>query len=47
LRGTLALADAKQGIAMIEDEHGSERAYRPIRLHFRAAIRGIGKHLCE
>jgi len=28
LRGTLALADAKQGIAMIEDEHGSERAYR-------------------
>ena len=28
LRGTLALADAKQGIAMIEDEHGAERAYR-------------------
>jgi general secretion pathway protein C len=28
LRGTLALPDAKQGIAMIEDEHGSERAYQ-------------------
>jgi len=28
LRGTLALADASQGIAMIEDEHGAERAYR-------------------
>lgn len=28
LRGTLALADAQQGIAMIEDEHGGERAYR-------------------
>lgn len=28
LRGTLALADAQQGIAMIEDEHGAERAYR-------------------
>lgn len=28
LRGTLALPDAKQGIAMIEDEHGAERAYR-------------------
>ena len=28
LRGTLALADAKQGIAMIEDEHGAESAYK-------------------
>jgi general secretion pathway protein C len=28
LRGTLALPDAKQGIAMIEDEHGSENAYK-------------------
>ena len=28
LRGTLALADAKQGIAMIEDEHGVEHAYK-------------------
>jgi len=28
LRGTLALADAQAGIAMIEDEHGAERAYR-------------------
>ena len=28
LRGTLALPDAKQGIAMIEDEHGAERAYK-------------------
>jgi general secretion pathway protein C len=28
LRGTLALADARQGIAMIEDEHGGERAYK-------------------
>ena len=28
LRGTLALPDAKQGIAMIADEHGDERAYK-------------------
>jgi len=28
LRGTLALAEAKLGIAMIEDEHGVERAYK-------------------
>ena len=28
LRGTLALPDAKQGIAMIADEHGGERAYK-------------------
>ena len=28
LRGTLALPEANQGIAMIEDEHGSERAYK-------------------
>jgi len=28
LRGTLALADVQAGIAMIEDEHGAERAYR-------------------
>jgi len=28
LRGTLALAEAKLGIAMIEDEHGLERAYK-------------------
>lgn len=28
LRGTLALPDAQQGIAMIEDEHGAERAYK-------------------
>jgi len=27
LRGTLALPDAKMGMAMIEDEHGSERGY--------------------
>jgi general secretion pathway protein C len=28
LRGTLAMDDAKQGIAMIEDEHGAENAYK-------------------
>lgn len=28
LRGTLAMDDAHTGIAMIEDEHGGERAYR-------------------
>jgi general secretion pathway protein C len=28
LRGTLALADAKQGMAMIADEHGGESAYK-------------------
>jgi len=28
LRGTLALPEPNQGIAMIEDEHGSERAYK-------------------
>jgi len=28
LRGTLALSDATQGIAMIEDEHGAESAYK-------------------
>jgi len=28
LRGTLALPDASQGIAMIEDEHGAENAYK-------------------
>ncbi|MGH8042824.1 MAG: type II secretion system protein GspC [Rudaea sp.] len=28
LRGTLAMDDAQAGIAMIEDEHGAERAYR-------------------
>lgn len=28
LRGTLALPEANQGIAMIEDEHGNERAYK-------------------
>jgi general secretion pathway protein C len=28
LRGTLALPEADQGIAMIEDEHGGERAFR-------------------
>jgi general secretion pathway protein C len=28
LRGTLAMPDAQQGIAMIEDEHGSEGAYK-------------------
>jgi general secretion pathway protein C len=28
LRGTLSLPDAKQGMAMIADEHGSERAYK-------------------
>lgn len=27
LRGTLSLSDPKQGIAMIQDEHGAERAY--------------------
>jgi general secretion pathway protein C len=28
LRGTLAMDDAHEGIAMIEDEHGGERAYK-------------------
>jgi len=28
LRGTLALADPKQGMAVIADEHGSDRAYK-------------------
>src|SRR5258708_33298350 len=28
LRGTLALPEATQGMAMIEDEHGGERAYK-------------------
>ena len=28
LRGTLAMDDAHDGIAMIEDEHGGERAYK-------------------
>jgi general secretion pathway protein C len=28
LRGTLALPEADQGIAMIEDEHGGERAFK-------------------
>ena len=28
LRGTLSLPDPKQGIAMIEDEHGAEQAYK-------------------
>ncbi len=28
LRGTLSLPDAKQGMAMIADEHGGERAYK-------------------
>ncbi len=28
LRGTLSLADAKQGMAMIADEHGGESAYK-------------------
>ena len=28
LRGTLAVPDPKDGIAMIEDEHGGERAYK-------------------